>query len=288
MKQIGLFATVLAFSAVSACGVVTNPTTPTDPGTSNSAVIYTAIGASDANGVGASVPCLPYASCPSGTGYVQLIARRYSSAGRVVTLQNLGVPGAVLSKTIQDIGNQLNRGIAINFVADEMPFVKTDATLVTVFAGGNDANALWAAAKAGLGGSDPTTWLNNQITGFGRDMTALVTGIRARAPKARIIILNLPNLAALPYSSGLSAGDKRALQSIAVGLNAEVNAMMAQGATVVDMMCDSRLYNAAIFSSDGFHPNDTGYALFADLIYAAAATTSATSPKSSCSFMSQY
>jgi len=284
MKRIGLFATVFV---VSACGVVTNPTSPSDPA-SNSAIIYSAIGASDANGVGGSVPCLPYVSCPDGTGYVQVIARRYTAAGKTVTLQNLGVPGAALSKTFQDIGNQVNRGIVVNFLNDEVPFVKTDATLVTVFAGGNDANAVATAAKAGIGGADPTTWISAQITAFGRDMTALVTAIKARAPKARIIILNLPNLAAMPYAAGSSLSDKRALQAIAVGMNAQVNATIGQGATVIDMMCDSRLYNTAIFSSDGFHPNDTGYALFADLVLAAAATTSSTAPKSTCTFMSAY
>jgi lysophospholipase L1-like esterase len=284
MKRFALFS---LFLTVSACGVITNPASPVDPG-STSAIVYAAIGASDANGVGSTVPCLPYTSCPAGTGYVQEISRRYTSAGKTVSLQNLGVPGAVLSKTIQDIGNQLNRGIAINFLNDEMPFVKTDSTLVTIFAGGNDANTLAAAAKAGYGGSDANGWLNTQIQKFGTDMAALVTGIRARAPKARILILNLPNLAALPYSSGLSLTDKRSLQSIAAGLNTQVNATIAQGATVVDMMCDSRLYNSSIFSSDGFHPNDTGYALFADLLYSAAATTASTAPKSSCSYMSVY
>ncbi len=284
MKRIGLFATILA---VSACGVITNPVGPPDPG-SSSAVVYSAIGASDANGVGSSAPCLPYVTCPAGNGYVQVIARHYATDGKTVTLQNLGVPGAVLSKTIQDIGNNMNRGIPINFVSDEMPFVKTDATLVTVFAGGNDANTLASAMKNSVSGSDPNAWVNTQILNWGKDMTTMISGIRARAPKARIVILNLPNLAALPYSSGLSLADKRVLQTVAVGLNAQVNLMAAQGATVVDMMCDSRLYNPAIFSSDGFHPNDSGYVLFADLLYSAAATTASTTPKSSCSFMSMY
>ncbi len=284
MKLIGLFATILV---ISACGVVTNPTTPSDPASTN-AMVYAAVGASDANGVGSSAPCLPYVSCPDGKGYVQVIARRYTAAGKTVTLQNLGVPGAALSKTFQDIGNQVNRGIAINFLSDEMPFIRTDATLVTVFAGGNDANAVASAAKAGLGGADPTHWINAQIAAFGRDMTALVAGIKARAPKARIIILNLPNLAAMPYASGDSLSDKRGLQTIAVGMNTHINTLVSQGATVVDMMCDSRLYSASIFSSDGFHPNDAGYALFADLVVAAAATTSSTAPKSTCAFMSAY
>lgn len=284
MRQIALFFTVLA---VSACSVVSNPGAPSSPA-SSSAVVYSAVGASDANGVGGTVPCLPYVTCPNGTGYVQVIARRYTTAGKTVTLQNLGVPGAVLGPTVQAIGNQLNRGILVNFVNDEMPFVKTDATLVTVFAGGNDANTLGAAVKAGFGGADPVAWVNTQITTFGRDMTTLIAGIKSRAPKARIIILNLPNLAALPYSDRTSLSDRRGLQTIAVGLNAQINTMTSQGATVVDLMCDSRLYDRHIFSSDGFHPNDTGYALFADLIYAAAATATATAPKNSCAFMTMY
>ena len=281
MKRIGLFLTIFVSTA---CGMITNPTSPTDPATTNT-IVYSAIGASDANGVGSSVPCLPYATCPDGTGYVPVMARKYTAAGKVVTLQNLGLPGAVVSKTIQDIGNSMNRGIAINFINDEMPFVKTDATIVTVFAGGNDSNTLAAGVKNGLGGSD---WLNTQIAGFGKDMTMLINGIKARAPKARILILNLPNLAALPYSSGLTLSEKRTLQTVATGLNAQINATVSLGTTVVDMMCDSRLYNPSIFSSDGFHPNDAGYALFADLLYSAASTTSATAPKSSCSFMSVY
>jgi hypothetical protein len=49
------------------------------------------------------------------------------------------------------------------------------------------------------------------------------------------------------------------------------------------------LYSSSIFSSDGFHPNDTGYMLFADLAYAVTPTTSlTTTPKSSCSYMSVY
>ena len=49
MKQIGLFAALLW---ISACGFVTNPTTPSDPtSTTTNAVVYSAIGASDASGI---------------------------------------------------------------------------------------------------------------------------------------------------------------------------------------------------------------------------------------------
>jgi len=285
MKNCWLFA-LIAFAA--ACGSVNSPTNP-DPSPASTIAVYSAIGASDANGVGSSAPCLPYTTCPEGRGYVQEIVRRLQAAGKTVTLQNLGVPGAVLSPSIQTLGNQLNRGIAINFLQDEAPFVRTDSTLVTIFAGGNDANTIGSALKAGYGGSNATAWANQQIAQFGTDMTALVAAVKARAPKARIVILNLPNLAAMPYSKNNTISEKQILQQIAVGLNAAINATAAQGAIIVDMMCDSRLYSASIFSSDGFHPNDAGYVLFADLIYAVTPTTAlTTSPKSSCSFMTQY
>jgi lysophospholipase L1-like esterase len=187
------------------------------------------------------------------------------------------------------MGNLLNRNIAINFIQDEAPFVRTDSTLVTIFAGGNDANTIGSALKAGFGGSDPAGWATQQIAQFGADMATLVNAVKARAPKARIVILNLPNLAALPYAAGYSTAEKQALQQIAVGLNAGINATASQGAVVVDMMCDSRLYSSFIFSSDGFHPNDAGYMLFADLAYAAAPTTAlTTAPKSNCSYMNVF
>jgi len=285
MKKICLLVTVLSAAA---CGAVKSPTTP-EPSVTSNVAVYSAIGASDANGVGSSVPCLPYTTCPEGKGYVQEIVRRLKASGKAVTLQNLGVPGAVLSPAMQNLGNQLNRGIAINFLQDEAPYVRTDSTLVTIFAGGNDANTLGSALKAGLGGSNTTAWATQQINAFAADMAALVSAVKARAPKARIVILNLPNLAAMPYSTGNTAAEKQILQQIAVGLNAGINATASQGAIIVDMMCDSRLYSASIFSSDGFHPNDSGYSLFADLIYAVTPTTSlTTSPKSSCNFMTLY
>ena len=285
MKRLCFF---LLVPAAAACGTVISPTTPDAPATSTIAV-YSAIGASDANGVGSSSVCLPYTTCPDGKGYVQEIARRLQASGKTVTLQNLGVPGAVLSPAIQTMGNQLNRGIAINFMQDEAPFVRTDSTLVTIFAGGNDANTIGSAIKAGMGGSNATAWANQQIQSWSVDMASLVSAVKARAPKARIVILNLPNLAAMPYATGYTTAEKQVLQQIAVGLNAGVNATASQGAIVVDMMCDSRFYTKSIFSSDGFHPNDAGYQLFADLIYAVTPTTSlTTTPKSSCSFMSVY
>ena len=68
-----------------------------------------------------------------------------------------------------------------------------------------------------------------------------------------------------------------------------MNALTTDGVIVVDLMCDPAFYNPAIFSADGFHPNDAGYGYMADLVYAAATSTAAApAPRASCGFMSVY
>jgi lysophospholipase L1-like esterase len=206
--------------------------------------------------------------------------------GKTVTLTNLGIPGAVLSPETEAIGDALGIDIFDDFLEREMPFVPRNATLVTVFAGGNDVNTLGRALRSGQAGSDVDGYVAAQIEKFGRDMRTLVTGIRARAPSARIIALNLPNMAALPYVSGLSTADRRRMQQLAVGFSASVNALRSDGVIVLDLMCDSTLYTPSSLSSDGFHPSDAGYGQLADRVYDAATTGSAPAPQASCAFMS--
>jgi lysophospholipase L1-like esterase len=251
-------------------------------------VSYTAIGASDASGYGGSVFCAPFTDCPNGTGYVQLIARRLQAAGKTVSLLNLGIPTAVLSPATEALGASLGKDIYGNFLTQEMPFVAKDATLVTVFAGGNDVNTVGAALDAGRGGADNTGYVAAQSQNFGSDLRTLVAGIKARAPQARIVILNLPNMGALPYASGYSLDRRRWLQQIAVGFSAQINALTAQGALVIDLMCDASFYQPSIFSSDGFHPSDAGYQHLADIMYAAITGGSAATPRSSCAQMSVF
>src|SRR5690348_12273032 len=235
--------------AASSCRMLGSPSDPT-PVPPN-VVNYTAIAASDGIGFGSSSVCLPFDNGCNGNGYVQLIQRRLKSDGKTVTLNNLDLPGAVLSPEIESIGNSLGRGIPGNFIDGYETFIKSDATLVTVFAGGNDANTIAAAAKAGLGGSDPNGYIQTEIQHFGRDLGGLVDAIKSKAPGARILVLNLPNLAALPYSAGDSLDDKRGLQQIAVGFSLQANAMRAKGALIVDLMCDQNFYSPGSFSSDG-------------------------------------
>ena len=263
--------TVVASSGCHLFAQDASPTapSPTGPPAANAAVRYTALGASDANGAGASVVCIPLTPCDNGTGYVPLLARRLR-ASRAVTLTNLGIPASVLSPAIQQIARQHGRDVPANFIDREMPFVPGDATLVTIFGGPNDTNALGDAIAQGAAGTDLRGYIETQVRAFGADYDRLVRAVRARAPGAFILILNVPNMAGLPYAAGYSQAQKQVLQAISVGFSREANRQAAAGAgvRVLDLMCDGQIYDPARFSSDGFHPNDAGYGYLAERLLA--------------------
>src|SRR5687767_3489255 len=186
--QLLALASVLCFGGFSACAKKPDlPTAPTDP----NAVVYAALGASDAIGVGGTVICVGTLDCPNGTSYVYLLKRRLEAAGRTVTLTNLGVPGAVMSPAIQALGRQLGDDLRANFIEQQVPFVSAAATHVTIFAGGNDTNIIARAIRAGLPGSDTPNdtraYVDRQVQQWGTDFEDLVRRIRTRAPNARII-----------------------------------------------------------------------------------------------------
>ena len=274
-------------TTLGACGRQ-SPTAPTGPPAPGSAIVYTAIGASDVSGVGSSILCV-LNDCADGTGYVQVAARTLRSQGFNVTVNNLGLPTAVIGRDFETLGQQYNRTIVGNFIEQEMPFVRSNTTLVTIFAGGNEINTITAALGAGVGASDPAAYIDTQVRAFGADFATLMNGVRARAPGARIIVLNVPNMAGLPFLAGASLGQKQAAQRAAVGMSTTVvNPLTAQGVTVVDLMCDSRAYAASNYSSDGFHPNDAGYAFIGAEVVSATASSSYPAPRSSCPQMTLF
>lgn len=278
---------VLVLAGLLATGACDRSGSPGEPTPLSSVVNYAALGASDTIGYGGSAPCLPLTECTSGSGYVQQVTRRLQSEGRSVTLQNLGIPGAVLSPDVQALGNSLGFDIFRNTLTDGAPNVRRVSTLVTVFIGANDANTVARAVRNGHGGGNPAGYMQTQIQNFARDMQTLVTTIRGRSPDVRIVALNLPNMAHTPYAAGLPLNEKRVLQQLTVGFSAGINALTAQGVAVVDLTCDPNFYNPSIFSADGFHPNDAGYSYLTELVYTAA-TASPPAPRASCAFMTVY
>ena len=261
-----------ALALAGGCGLFGDDESPTGPSAPappapTAAVRYAAIGASDAVGVGATVVCVPFTPCENGTGYVPLLARHLRGS-REVTLTNLGIPGAVLSPAIHQVVQAQGREIPANFVDREMPFVPANATLVTIFGGANDTNALGEAIERGAAGNDLRGYIAAQVRAFGADYDRLVRGVRSRAPEAFIVVVNVPNMAGLPYASGYSQQRRQVLQAIAVGFSQEANRQRGDGVAVLDTMCYPPSYDRGRFSGDGFHPNDAGYATLADRLLA--------------------
>jgi len=279
LRVLPRFALGLGVVAFAACDKSDGPTAPTPPTTP----YYTAIGASDATGHGGSVECAPFdLDCPNGTGYAQRIIKRFRQERGNADYRNLGVPSQVLNRALEDLARQLGRETGGNFIDRQAPFVKPETTMLTIFAGGNDANVIGEAVRAGLGGSDPRGFIDSQVQQWGSDFGNMINTIRSQASSARIVVLNVPNLGAAPYVATNPTIERSILQRITVGLADQANALASRGVLIVDLMCESRIYNPGNFYSDGFHPNDNGYALIADLTYPAVANGVASAPQSSC------
>jgi lysophospholipase L1-like esterase len=200
-----------------------------------------------------------------------------------VAVSNLSIPTAVISARVRALGSAHGHQIFGNMLDQLVPFVPTAATLVTVFAGANDVRVILSALGQGAGGSNQEAFIDDQVRAFGEEYDELITGIRRRAPNARIVVLNLPNMGALPFLGAGGTSARQAAQRASVGMTkTAINILTARGVRVADLMCDPRLYQPAIFSADGFHPNDQGYAIFSEYVVQAATRTSYAAPLSSC------
>ena len=278
-------------------------------------VVYTALGASDAVGYNASVPCanppaIAVPTCPGGTGYVPVLARTLAANGVTVTLDDRGISGAVIGPDILATGNLYgsqgsaapclprtgNDVIPADFITNELPSIAGNETLVTIFAGGNDTNAIVNAAVCqSLGGASSAAvqqFLATEIKAFGTDFQNLVGAIHAKAPGALIVVANLPNFAGIPIAQNPQvAPAKPLLQAVSVGIDTNVYQPAAtSGIPTVDLLCDPRSYAQSSFFpgplADGFHPNDAGYAIFAAALASQIAARPPVLPLASCPQMS--
>lgn len=278
MLKVGRFFVAAAVSVAllsAGCKKTGDPTGPSPIPPANSAIGYTALGASDVIGFGASSFCIPYDDCANGKGYVQVAARDLRGRGFTVKVNPLGLPGAVLSRRILNLGVRYGRNdLLANIMDQEVPFILPTSTLITIFAGGNDVNVITTALGGGAGGADRPGYINSQVAAFGQDFTAALQAIRERAPSARIVVLNLPNLGAMPFLANAPRDHRLAAQMLSVGITTTVyNPLTSGGVMVLDLMCDARSYQAATYSGDGFHPSDIGYAWIAAEVVAATTTT---------------
>jgi lysophospholipase L1-like esterase len=284
-------ASISVLSALISWGCSTNNVVP-HPTTQ---ITYSAIGASDAVGVGAtqcvtagSPPMPSPPSCPGGNSYVTVLAGLLAGPNTNVTLYDLGISGAVIGPDIMT-DTSVCFGSVGNFITNELPRVNAQSNTVTIFAGANDTNAIVACAVGiAQGGGDPTAFINAEIAKFGADYAGLVQGVKnASPPGVTIVVANLPNFALIPVGTQQPAPVQALLDQITVAIDQTVINPSA-GVTVsavVDTLCRASSYNPANFSADGYHPSATGYALFAseyrDQIVAARAGNAA-KPAASC------
>ena len=89
-------------------------------------------------------------------------------------------------------------------------------------------------------------------------------------------------MGAMPFLARATGDQRLAAQTLSVGMTRTVfNPVTSSGVLVIDLMCDARAYQASTYSSDGFHPNDVGYAWIAAEVVAAT-TTTYKAPASTC------
>lgn len=290
----------MAMSAIgSACAGPHGPSFPT-------VASYAAIGASDAVGIGASVPCGTTTptnpACPGGTGYVPKIATLLAGDGASVVLTDLGISSAVIGPDIKNLGNlygttfgdkcQARTGadiIPADFLTNEIPNLPAGVSYVTIFAGSNDVIALTNALGCGAGGTTTAAqqaFITAQASAFANDYATLLSAVKRASPHARIVVANLPNLAGVPVGLLEPTATERALQALSVSFDAIIDGFTARKIPVVDLLCTTQAYAPANFSTDGLHPNDAGYAELAALmepllLSGAAASLSTNCPQAS-------
>jgi acyl-CoA thioesterase I len=219
---------------VAGCGSgKTSPTgaraTPTP--TVRAAIVYVALGASDALGVGAGNP--------NTEGYIPLLIARLPARSQAL---NLGVSGIELHDAL----------------ARELPqALATQPTLVTVWLSGNDFRDCVPLAQYGADLDRLLTQLHDQthaqvFVANLPDMSQLPY-FKQGAPNGGACV------------EGASAD---AVRTLVGQWNSVINAAVAKhGDVLVDLFRSTLAGHPNLVASDGFHPSSQGYAILADLFW---------------------
>ncbi|GCE25755.1 hypothetical protein KDA_12390 [Dictyobacter alpinus] len=156
--------------------------------------------------------------------------------GASARLINLGIPG-------------INAHDALNI---ELPVaLDVHANLITVWLAVNDLVD------------------NVPLASYQRDLSSVLQRLRAANTQARIVVANVPDLTQLPR---FADSDKQALTAKINAYNAVIATVVeSQHVQLVDLYQSWRTLadHPEYISRDGFHPNATGYAVLAEIFYAA-------------------
>jgi len=248
-------------------GAVPTPTpsaTPTPVPTSTPVIasgVYAAFGASDLVAPDAWV-----------YGVATNANTRY---GITLTVANLGIGGAVIGPAI---GALAPNNFSPDVLDDEIPNMPSTAKYVSLFVVVNDINVAVLSANA-----DQTTFLTSYVAGLQID----IGFIQGRAPGARLVVVNSPNVAGMPFAQQFPLATRQRLQAMSNALDDQVINPLAtiQNIPVVDLRCIPAAYDPANFNSDGLHPSASGRAILANLV-TNALFTNIPLPPSSCLYTS--
>ena len=215
-------------------------------------IVYVALGDSITWGLSASKTCQPQtptpvqAACADATSFPAVLARTLQARGHDVRIQNLAISGARIAWVW---AYQVNR-------------ITPKANLITLFIGTNDF--------VDVGSHGPAV-----LKQFAIQYGTLISYLHAHFARARILLLNVPNMGYLPCCAVM----RPAFESWKI-VNTLIDAFAGK-ATIVDLVCDGALYNPRMFpAADAVHPSDAGHArIAADILKALA---SPKKPAASC------
>jgi len=195
-------------------------------GDSDNDILYVAIGASDAVGIGA---------IPLNNGYVFRIRDRLEDESFDVNLRNLGIPAAETDIIRQGVELFLS-GIGLGIVGDP--------DLVTIWLGANDI----------ISGVDPSE--------FEIELDALLQKLFDETT-AFIVIANIPDLTQLPRfvenpSNNVTIERVNSFNAIIESLAQDF------GIPVVDLFAEG-IVDSQVSDFDGFHPSNEGHERIAEL-----------------------
>ncbi|NDU75397.1 SGNH/GDSL hydrolase family protein [Actinomadura sp. DSM 109109] len=248
---------------------------------------YVALGDSMASG-----PLIPDITGPIGCGrstrnYAHLLASRLGAALKDVTCS-----GAKSTHMTQPQSTSIG-GVDTGTVPPQLDALTASTALVTLTIGGNDVGLVGVAEDCAT--LDPTATpcrgeFEDQVAqrtrDFGPKLSAVLDGIRARSPKARIVVtgygLYIKRNGCWPVQPVLST-DANFLQGSVNALNDVIRQQTAaHGGTYIDLVTPSAGHDACQSSSkrwvEGYvpvhaaaplHPNAQGEAAYASVIGAA-------------------
>jgi acyl-CoA thioesterase I len=225
---------LICLAALAACGASTSATRPAASPTAThvASVVYVALGASDAVGVGAADP--------NTQGYVPVLISRLPKDAAAL---NLGVSGYKVHDALQNkIATALN----------------AHPTLVTVWLAGNDFRGC--------------TPLNSYLADLNSLLDQLRSGTKAQVFVANLPDMSLlPAMRPGSQGLGACHQSQTSQQMRAETQtwNAAIaQAVSGHGDDLIDLYRAALASHPEYISSDGFHPTSAGYLRLADLFWA--------------------